>query len=81
MKPGGDKCGGGLTLLEAQVGDFVDGGSVVLHEDVELVQEQLLLGVGEPAALPAHLHAAHHVLLQTRNTPPSHQTADESQVS
>lgn len=53
-----------LTLLEAQVGDFVDGRAVVLHEDVELIQEQLLLGVREPAALAAHLHAAHHVLLR-----------------
>lgn len=37
---------------------------MLLHEGEELIQEQLLLWMGEPAALTADLHAAHHVLLQ-----------------
>lgn len=53
-----------LTLLEAQVGNFVDGGAVTVHEAEELIQEQLLLRVREPTALAAGLHAAHHVLLR-----------------
>jgi len=53
-----------LTLLEAEVGDFVDGRAEALHEGEELIQEQLLFRVGEPAALTADLHAAHHVLLR-----------------
>lgn len=55
------------TLLESEVGDFVNGRAVAVHEGEELIQEQLLLRVREPAALTAHLHAAHHVLL--RETP------------
>lgn len=62
--PAGAPPRGGLTLLEAQVGDFVDRRAVAVHEGVQLIQEQLLLRVGEPAALTADLHAAHHVLLQ-----------------
>lgn len=60
-----------LTLLKAQVGDFVDGGAVTVHETEELIQEQLLLRVREPTALAAGLHAAHHVLLRrhTRDPP------------
>lgn len=53
-----------LTLLEAQVGNFVDGGAVTVHEAEELIQEQLLLRVREPTALAAGLHTAHHVLLR-----------------
>lgn len=56
-----------LTLLEAQVGDFVDGGAVTVHEAEELIQEELLLRVREPTAFTAGLHAAHHILL--RSTP------------
>lgn len=52
------------TLFEAQVRDFVDGGALPVHEGVELVEEELLFGVREPAALAAGLHAAHHVLLR-----------------
>lgn len=52
------------TLFEAQVRDFVDGGALLLHEGVELIEEELLFGVREPAALAAGLHAAHHVLLR-----------------
>ncbi|TNN43283.1 hypothetical protein EYF80_046533 [Liparis tanakae] len=48
----------------SEVGDFVDGRAEALHEGEELIQEQLLFGVGEPAALTADLHAAHHVLLR-----------------
>lgn len=51
------------TLLEAQVRDFVDGGALTVHEGIELIQEELLFGVREPAALTSSLHAAHHVLL------------------
>lgn len=57
-----------LTLLEAQVGDFVDGGAVTVHEAEELIQEQLLLRVREPTAFAAGLHAAHHVLLWRSHT-------------
>lgn len=42
----------------------MDGRSVALHENKELIQEQLLLWMGEPAALTSDLHTAHHVLLQ-----------------
>lgn len=58
------KEGKGLTLLEAQVGDFVDGGALPVHEGEKLIQEQLLFRVREPAALTAGLHTAHHVLLK-----------------
>lgn len=51
------------TLFEAQVRDFVDGGALTVHEGIELIQEELLFGVREPAALASSLHAAHHVLL------------------
>lgn len=57
-----------LTLLEAQVGNFVDGGAVTVHEAEELIQEQLLLWVREPTAFTAGLHAAHHVLLWRSHT-------------
>lgn len=60
---------GGLTLLEAEVGDFVDGRALAIHEGEELVQEQLLFRVREPAALTADLHAAHHVLLEEGEHP------------
>lgn len=59
---------GRLTLLEAQVGDFVDGGAVTVHEAEELIQEQLLLRVREPTAFASGLHAAHHVLLWRSHT-------------
>ena len=53
-----------LTLLEAEVWDFVDWRALSLHEGEELIQEQLLFRVREPAALTADLHAAHHILLR-----------------
>lgn len=55
-----------LTLLEAQVGDFVNGRALTVHEGEELIEEELLFRVREPAALTAGLHAAHHVLLKGR---------------
>lgn len=65
----------GLTLLEAQVWDFVDGGTVTVHEAEELIQEELLLRVREPTAFTARLHAAHHVLL--KGTPTQRSIATE----
>lgn len=44
----------------------MDGGALPVHEGVELIQEELLFGVREPAALASSLHAAHHVLLRGR---------------
>lgn len=58
---------GGLTLLEAQVRDFVDWRSVAVHEGEQLIEEQLLLGVREPVAVTANLHAAHHILLRGKH--------------
>lgn len=52
------------TLFEAQVRDFVDGGALTVHEGIELIQEELLFGVSQPAPLASGLHAAHHVLLR-----------------
>lgn len=62
----------GLTLLKAQVGDFVDGRTLAVHEDEQLIQEELLFRVGEPAAVTADLHAAHHVLLRTSSAHRAH---------
>lgn len=56
-----------LTLFEAEVGDFVDGRAEAVHVGEELIQEQLLLRMREPAALTADLHAAHHVLLRGKH--------------
>lgn len=56
-----------LTLLEAEVWDFVDWRALSLHEGEELIQEQLLFRVREPAALTADLHAAHHILLRGKH--------------
>ena len=53
-----------LTLLEAEVGNLADGWAAALHVAVELIQEQLLIRVGETALLTVHLHTAHHILLQ-----------------
>lgn len=41
----------------------MDGGALPVHEGIELIEEELLFGVREPAALASSLHAAHHVLL------------------
>ena len=61
-----------LTLLEAQVGHLADGRPTTLHEDKQLIQEQLLLGVGKPRPLAAHLHVIHHVFLEHTHTPRKH---------
>ena len=53
-----------LTLLEAEVGHLADGWAAALHVAVELIQEHLLLRVGETALLTLHLHTAHHIFLQ-----------------
>lgn len=57
-----------LTLLEAEVGDFVNGWALTVHESEELIQEQLLFRVREPAALTADLHAAHYIFLKGEDT-------------
>lgn len=53
-----------LTLLEAEVGHLADGWAAALHVAVELIQEHLLLRVGETALFTLHLLTAHHILLQ-----------------
>lgn len=60
----------------------MDGGALPVHEGVELIQEELLFGVREPAALAPGLHAAHHVLLragewEVRPEPPGKTASEE----
>lgn len=55
----------------------MDGGALPVHEGVELVEEELLFGVREPAALAAGLHAAHHVLLRAGRGKGQTRTAEE----
>lgn len=52
-----------LTLLEAEVGHLADGWAAALHVAVELIQEHLLLRVGETAPLTLHLQTAHLIFL------------------
>lgn len=52
-----------LTLFEAQVGNLADGGSSPLHEDVQLVQEDLLFRVRKPVSFH-HVYVGHDIFLQ-----------------
>lgn len=51
------------TFFEAQVGNFADWGAPALHKKIQLIQEELLLGVWKPISIPLHLYTAHHILL------------------
>lgn len=59
----------------------MDGRALALHEGEELIQEQLLFRVREPAALTASLHAAHHVLLRGRIQQQEHTEGKDTVLS